>query len=757
MFALLLCVPLLAFQGSGPALPQSLAEQPEAVAAWATLGDLKAEASAKSAAEIVLLEQLATLAPAPRLNFLMEAEGAGLLSNLRATYRGMAKEWPALETRILETLVLPAGQNDVLLRGAIHAAGDLASSNAALIEQLASLLETPEFHTEASRALYSLTRKEFGSQKDFLQWWGSAKELGREAWLEEAAEASYRRELDDWRRRLQGGGQPAEILEGVVHPLQQVRSLAYVALRGLDLAGLDEQTRGQVAIALRNALQQESDAQLRIELLALVPQVLDPHEALKPLLHALEYGVPAEREAAARYLQLLPDAVAWEGVLRGIQGSYPAATEGPSGPVPVRMALWSGLGTLVARGPAPDPEALELQMLAALATENDDAVLDFILAAVGRFGSASFLEVLHPIVTDVEGSAADRSDALVAMTDIVLAIEDGAQMLPLLTTLLDDTKPQVRLRAIESLGRLQLPEGPSLLVKRLPLESETVLLKKVLGILAEKSYPEVVEELTAFHPTNGVNEAYGRALVAQVGADFETMVAVNEAMAKRGSVDFAFQVVRSFPSDDLNPEQAAQMERIYAASVSERLLVVGVENGNAIYADDAVTLLRRLKTAEPESLEWPIYLVELLLMRGEVAPALTLMQELAERPNMTVVEKWELGLDTLRFAAAAKMIEPGRVLLASLQKAGTVPDQMKFAAEQVLANFPPVEPEPVLPPKTPETGESGEESPAPVENQPETTTEEGGEPEPQQEVGGDPGTSAGVGSEEPPKMVSEPL
>ncbi|MGB0954297.1 MAG: HEAT repeat domain-containing protein [Planctomycetota bacterium] len=756
MFALLLCVPLLALQGGGPALPQSLAEQPEAVQAWATLGDAKAEPAAKSAAEGILLEQLATLAPADRLAFLMEAEGAELLSNLRPTYRAMAKEWPALETRILETLVLPAGQNDVLLRGAIHAAGDLATSNAALLEQLASLLEAPQFHSDASRALYSLTRKEFGNPKDFHQWWATAKERGREAWLEDAAEASYQRELDDWRRRLQNGGQPAEILEGVVHPLQQVRSLAYVALRGLDLAGLDEATRGQVALALRNALQQESDAQLRIELLVLVPQVLDSREALKPLLHALEYGVPVEREAAARYLQFLPDEIAWEGILRGIQGAYPAATEGPSGPVPVRLALWSGLGTLISRGPAADPAALELQMMAALSTENEPAVRDYILSAVGRFGSASFLEILHPIVTDVEGAEADRSDALVAMTDIVLALGDGAQLLPLLTAMLDDLKPQVRLRTIESLGRLGLQEGPALLVNRLPLEMESVLQKKILGILAAKPYPEVVEALVAFQPTNGVNESYGRALVAQVGEDFETLKVVHEAMAQRGSIDFAFQVVRNFPSDGLSPEQAAAKERIYARAVSERLLVVGVENGNAIYADDAVTLLRRLKEAEPESLDWPIYLVELLLMREEVAPALAIMQELADDSDMTNKALWGLGLDVLRFAAASKLIEPGQDLLESLRKKGPYPPAMQFTAEQVLENFPPREPEAVLPPKTPETDASKGEAPASGEEAPEAS-EDGGASKPETGAGQDPGPTAEGGSEEPPKMVSEPL
>lgn len=758
MFALLLCVPLLTLQGGGLALPQSLAEQPEATAAWATLSDSKSEAGAKSAAGAVLLEQLSALPPAAQLPFLMEAEGLGLMPmSLRATYRNLAIVWPALEARILETLVLPAGQNDALLLGAIHAAGDLATSNAAMLEQLASLLEAPAFRADARRALYQLTRKEFSSQEVFLDWWATAKERGRESWLEEAAESSARRELDDWRRRLQAGGQPAEILAGVIHPRQQIRSMAYVALRSLDFAGLDAETRGQVAIALRSALQQESDALLRIELLALVPQVLQDREALNPLLHSLQYGVPEEQVAAARYLQLLePEEIAWEGILRGLEGAYPASVEGPSGPVPVRMALWSGLGTLILRGAAPNPETLEQQMNAALSVETDRAVRGHILSAVGRFGRPSFLEVLRPIVTDVEADEADRSDALVAMTGIVEHMQDPGQLLPLLTDLLDDHKPLVRRRAIESLRRLKFAEGPMLLVQRLPLESEVVLQKEILSALAEKQVAGIVAPLAAFDPAPPLREAYGRALVAQVGSDFETLKTVNQAMAQRGDVDFAFQIVRGFPTDGLDEAQVKEKERLYAVAVSERLLVVGVDNGNSSFADDAVALLQGLNSAEPQSLEWPVYLVELQLMRGEVAPALTVMQELALRNDMALSRRWELGLDTLRFAASANLIEPGRTLLETLVAAGEIPPEMQDALDQVAANFPSPEPEAVLPPKTTENQKTGEEASAgekPAPGDQPQPIKEGGEPK----AGGDPGATAEAGKKELPKMVAEPL
>ena len=755
MFALLLCVPLLALQGGGPALPQELAEVPEATTAWATLQDEKANAGAKSEAGAVLLQQLEGVAPAERLAFLMEADGSGLLPmDLQPTYRALDLAWPALETRILETLVLPAGENDARLRGAIQAAGDLATDDAPLIEQLANLLGSPAFRSDARASLYALTRMEFNEQEDFEAWWATAKEQGRETWLEEANGILERRELDDWRRRLQAG-EPAEILAGVAHPRQQIRSLAYVALRDLNLSNLEPAARQQVADALRNALEQERDAILRTELLALVPQVLQGRKALNPLLRALEFGVPAEREAAARFLQLLDPEIAWEGTLRGLQNSYPAEVEGPSGPIPVRMALWSGLGALVSRGPAPEPAVLEELMVAALAVDNHPGVRGHIYAAMGRFSNPKLLEVLRPIVTDGEATAADRSDALVAMTGIVTLGEDPGQLQALLTGLLADPKPLVRRRAVESMQRLDLSDGPKHLVARLPLEPELVLQKAILSALSEKPTPEVIAQLTAFEPGVNLREAYGRALVAQVEGDFQALKSVHQAMAARGDVDFAFQVVRSFQAEGLEEAQAVELKRLYTVAVSERLLVKGVDNGNSGFANEAVGLLQELRNEEPASLVWPVYLVELQLMRGEIAPALTVMQELAERKDLDVTRKWSLGMDTLRFAAAAKLIGPGRTLLETLEASGAMPASLQTAAETVLPNFPAPEPEPVLPPKVPEQDPPAP-SPDPPAGEEPPTSELGGE-EPQSAAGADPGPTAGATGEEPPKMVADPL
>lgn len=752
MFALLLCAPMIALQGGGPELPEALQIEPAVVEAWSALQDPSSEVAQRGAWSQLILDRLTSLPPEEQLPFLLEADGRHLLQvKLRPVYRGLDASWPALEARLLETLVAPSGQDGSLTLGAIQAAGHLASSDALLLEQLAVLLDTPEFATPARAALNSLTGREFAKQAVFLDWWAKAKDLGREAWLEEAGTLVKARELADWSRRLQSGGSPAEILLGVGHPRQPIRAMAYEALRRMDVGSLDETTRVQVAEALRVALNQESDAALRIDLLAFVPQVLKGREALSPLLRALEYGVASEREAAARYLQFVePVEVAWEGLLRGLKGVYPASSEGPSGHVAVRLGLWSGLGTLASRGPAPDPEAMELQIQAALAVENDRAVREYLLSAIGRLGSPEFFPVLRPLVMDPESSQADRSGALIAMTGIAERHKDASVLQAMLPQLLADDQPQVRRQAIESLRRLKLPETPELLVQRLRFEPEVVLQKELLRALADKRFVGALEHLIAFEPSPVLREEYGKALVVQIGADVASLDLAYEAMMLRfDHREHAFLVVRKFPREGLAEEELVELDRKYATAVSERLQWVGVENGNASYAADAVSRLKDLMEAEPQAMQWPVYYVELQLARGEIDSAVAVMTQLATEGQLDPQPLWELGLSTLRFASANNMTEQGLVLLAALDAGKDCPDAMRFHADQLRVLFPVREEDGVLPAPAPH-GEEGD---------PETGEEDGLAEGEEGEAGSLEPAEAGAetGSAEPPKMVADPL
>lgn len=757
MFALLLCVPLLAFQAGGPELPEALKLDPAVVEAWSSLQAPDMELAQRNQASDLVLSSLSTLAPSEQWAFLLAADGHGYLQfDLRTQYRALAKQWPALEARILETLALPSGQNDSLLLGAIHAAGSLATSNHLLLEQLATLLENPKFSSEVRVALENLTGKEFGTQAAFLAWWKGAKDLDRAAWLERAIEVQKTRELEDWRRRLQGAAASFDVLNGVTHPRQPIRVLAYEALNRMDFQSLDADTNAQVADALRNALNQESDADLRIALLALVPHVLKAREALNPLLRALEFGVEKERVAAARYLQLVqPVEVAWEGLLRGLNGVYPKTLEGPAGKVAVRQALWSGLASLAEQVNSADPAQLEALIQSALAVENDRSVRESILSAIRRLGGPNFLEVLRPLAVDAEGSEVDRAAVLVAMTGVAERHPEITILQEILPALLADPQAQVRQQAIASMRKLKVPNASLLMVHRLRDETEVVLQKDLLASLSESKVPGVLEVLLDFIPGPTLREAYGKALVVQIGNDFAQMEQVRALMVKRFDREFAFRVVRNFPLEGLTPEQRLDLDRKHATAVWDLLMIKGAGNGNASYAADAVTRLRDLMVQEPESLVWPIYLVEIELQRNEVGAIIPLFTELLPNPGIDLKKKWELGFAILLAADNADTPElrvQGRTLLTAMEALGEPEGDYQFLMEQVREKFPAAEPEAVLP------------APAPVEETVDSAEETGVDPAaeklPEQGAGAEEPTS--TPAQEPaagdsPKAVSDPI
>ncbi|PCJ52665.1 MAG: hypothetical protein COA70_11765 [Planctomycetota bacterium] len=769
MFALLLCVPLLAFQGGGPELPEALNANPAVTEAWSSLQDPATEASLRNIASAVVLESLATLPPSEQWSFLIAADGHGLFSvSLRAQYRQIAKDWPALEARVLETLALPSGQNDALLLGAIHAAGNLATTNAPLIEQLATLLENPNFSSNARLALEDITGEEFGTQKDFLLWWESSKDLGREIWLETAHEKEKQRELADWRRRLQGAAAVTEVLYGVRHPRQPIRVMAYEALRRLDFQSLDAATNLQVADALRNALDQESDAALRTSLLALVPQVLKNREALNPLLRALEFGVDEERLAAARYLQLVePVEIAWEGLLRGLDGAYPKEIEGPSGQIAVRQALWSGLGSLADRVTNQDSVRLDAQFQVALAVETARPVRASILSAIRRLGGPNYLEVLRPLAVDSEASEVERSEVLVAMTGVAERHPEITILQEILPALLADPQPQVRRQAIASMRKLKVSQAPLLMVQRLASETEVVLQKDLLAALGEAKVADVLEVLVNFTPSQTLREAYGKALVVQIGGDFAQLEMVRAALVKRFDREFAFLVVRTFPLEGLSPEDRLVLDRKHATVVWEWLMLKGSGNGNASYAADAVTRLRDLMALEPDSLEWPIYLIEIELQRGQVAAIVPLLIQLLPNPAVDLQKKWELGCAALLAADNVDTPElrvQGRTLLEAMLALGEPDADCKFLFDQLQEKFPGEEPEAVLPPPDPQPEEAGTSEEGAAADASEGPKSEEGQPTEGSEnpaAGGaeEPGASPpqNPGGEEFPQAVSNPL
>ena len=138
MFALLLSFPLYCLQGGGFDLPEPLRAEPETAAAWITAQDSKAPAEQRLLASKLVVARVNSLAPAEQLPFFLKAKGSGLLpADLTTVFRQLDSRWDLLETRLIESLLLPLPAEESTVRGALLAAGELASSNVGLIEGVA--------------------------------------------------------------------------------------------------------------------------------------------------------------------------------------------------------------------------------------------------------------------------------------------------------------------------------------------------------------------------------------------------------------------------------------------------------------------------------------------------------------------------------------------------------------------------------------------------------------------------------------------
>ena len=719
----------ICLQAGQPSLPDALAAEADVAAAWTVVQDRAADRDTRLSQADVVAAALATRPPEEQAPFIIDLLGSDAWPRpLDPQVAALELGWDKFGDRLVEDLVLPYPERSMRVRGTMRALGMLQRPAPAQVEALAQVLGRGALATEARAALARLTGREFGGRTEFDAWWETARTQDRASWLEASLRATQARELADWRAKLDppGGATPAPavVVAGMQHPRASVRSLAYRALVGLDPAGFDEAQATAVTTALRDAVQQESVAELRLELVPLVPRFLRNGEALNSLLRSLEFGSGEEQLAAATNLQLVrPPRAAWNGLLRGLANLYPApADEGqPVGAVlpaqaalasttpQVRTALWTGLLAVGRQQGVQDGlDTTEVKALLgrALVVEEVAAVRDRLFQAIGVYGDASFLPVLQPLVARPVANGgngevptrqvppAERRAALAAMTAVAARGEDPGLVVSLLPDLLADPDVLVRDQAISSVMELKMADGQPLLAARLAREAEAPVRRHLLESLGQERQAGVLEPLLAFEPPQALLALYARAVGVQVNGDF---AALNQAYATlSGRLDWqsTFSLVRGFPADGLEGEDSLALDRLYAQAESEQLLEVGVEKEYQSYAEEAIGLLRMLMGRESADLRWPVYFVELQLMRGEVTEALTVMRSLVPNAQMPLARRWELGLDTLRFAAAQELWDDGRTLLAELDALGPVPEEMVYRADQVRQMFPPP-PQPV--------------------------------------------------------------
>jgi hypothetical protein len=716
-------------QAGQPSLPGALAAEADVAAAWTVVQDRAADRETRLSQADVVAAALATRPPEEQAAFIIDLLGSEAWPRpLDPQVAALEQAWDKFGDRLVEDLVLPYPERAMRVRGAVRALGMLQRPAPAQVEALAQVLGRGALATEARAALARLTGREFGGRSEFDAWWESARTQDRASWLEASLRATQARELADWRAKLDppAGATPAPavVVSGMQHPRASVRSLAYRALVGLDPAGFDEPQAAAVTAALRDAVQQESVAELRLELVPLVPRFLRNGEALNSLLRSLEFGSGEEQLAAATNLQLVrPPRAAWNGLLRGLANLYPApADEGqPVGAVlpaqaalasttaQVRTALWTGLLAVGRQqGVQEGLDTTEVKALLgrALVVEEVGAVRDRLFQAIGVYGDASFLPVLQPLVARPVANGgngevptrqvppAERRAALAAMTAVAARGEDPGLVVSLLPDLLADPDVLVRDQAISSVMELKMADGQPLLAARLAREAEAPVRRHLLESLGQERQVGVLEPLLAFEPPQALRALYARAVGVQVNGDFGALNQAYTTLSGRLDWQSTFSLVRGFPADGLEGEDSLALDRLYAQAESEQLLEVGVEKEYQSYAEEAVGLLRMLMGRESADLRWPVYFVELQLMRGEVTEALTVMRSLVPNAQMPLARRWELGLDTLRFAAAQELWDDGRTLLAELDALGPVPEEMVYRADQVRQMFPPP-PQPV--------------------------------------------------------------
>jgi hypothetical protein len=328
---------------------------------------------------------------------------------------------------------------------------------------------------------------------------------------------------------------------------------------------------------------------------------------------------------------------------------------------------------------------------------------------------------------DTETSEVERSEVLVAMTGVAERHLELNTLQEILPALLADPQPQVRREAIASMRKLKVANAQLLMVQHLEAETEVVLQKSMLAVIGASKAEGVLEPLLNFTPSPTLREAYGKALVVQIGSDFARLDVVSARLVERFDREFSFLVVRTFPLEGLTAEQRLELDRKHATAVWEWLMLKGTDNGNASYAADAVTRLRDLMALEPESLDWPVYLIEIELQRGQVASVMSELLELIPNPKVNLKRKWEIGcaaLLAIDLEATPGLSVQGRALIDAMATLGGPDSEYKFLFEQMQEKFVASEPEVVESPPTPEPLEETFMEEAILEGEPKPAGEE---------------------------------
>lgn len=587
-------------------LPAILQEDVAVSEAWLT-GIHQADLAARRASAEVILEALPHVDEREQAVFLLSVAGQGNFpGELAVSMHRLREDWKDFVGFVQKSIRASAEEQLFLVKGALFAAGILELSSPTTVESIAGRLNDSSTANFSRQALLRITQQEFSDWEQFGVWWEEAREEGRETWLRTASNEYRSLILQLWKQRLLSN--PSDALLAIFAPIGGVRRLGYETMRSLESTSSEGQEGAEVQ-ALRMAYQAEHSAELRQQLVSLIPRFLQGEDAMALLDQSLESSFPLERLEAAQVLQLIrPAEVALRGLIRGLGRAYLQDTVQKGASEEFRMALWTGLIGVSRELPTLREQlvgtTVNTILLNALEFEQYPAAREKVYEASGALGGTDFHPVLLPHVLQEERSLADRRSALEALTSIALASGNSTPVLEVLGQLLSHPEKDLRYRAILCFRRLKNPEGLVELLPRLGVESEEFLILEILKSLSADSLPGALSVLLKFTVTDGTRADFATALQSQVGGSSQALTVALKALEEREAWAFSLSLLETFSMDLVQEEQKSWVEKAHAKALASWLITAGDDLTDDSRVQDALARLLEMQEKYPEEKDW---------------------------------------------------------------------------------------------------------------------------------------------------------
>jgi len=665
-------------------LPPALQQKPEVVAAYQE--QLKSQdPEARRAAAQLVLEQLPQAELAAQADFVLElyATSDFPADLLPTQMQRIHQAWPQLEQHLVDVLRSPEGENLERIKGAIIAAGQLELSSPALVESIGARLNQSAYQVVASTALEQITRHPFRTLEAFHDWWKTASELNRLDWMAQALNKAQQAELQLWRKLLEAD--PNLALGAIDDLRKEIRSLGYEALARIAANAKNGKVPNFEIASFRKAYDAETDSELRVQLLRMVPRFFQGAEAIGFVEEAMASHASAEKEwAASILLEIRPQQLALETSVKYFQQAYQPLANGKAGTAVMREALVTSLISL-ARSQGVDltecqPKINETFSIA-LEQEKAADVVPHLYEAVGLFGEEHFLLTMLGRVSSTDRSIGHRQAALEAAIQVARRFNKVDSFLDeFMADLLGNETSGIRYKAMKAAGNLKHEKCTILLLQRLMLEPEEGLKRELLKVSRAMRASGAVDLLLKFEPPEFWNE-YRDALQFQIGGDLQLIQQALTIMVARQDWEMAWRLMRAFPLPaDAQPEQIAPFRALQARIQAEWVLAREPKPK----ADDpdlleAISMVQELRQVEGSASTWAELHGRISTQLAQHADAFLAYSEAIGKTEAG--PKYDaLALNAVRAAEAAGMLQEASQFMASLKPMASEQAQAELAS-----------------------------------------------------------------------------